>query len=87
VKKIIEGGLGQSSILLWATWHLGKRKAKEKAQWLRALTALPEAWSSVPSTHIQWLTTACKFSFGESDTLFWPLRASAYKCHTYMHVN
>jgi hypothetical protein len=28
-------------------------------QWLRELESLPEDPSSVPSTHVRWLTTAC----------------------------
>jgi hypothetical protein len=34
--------------------------AGEMAQWLRALTALPEVLSSIPSTTTWWLTTTCK---------------------------
>ena len=33
--------------------------AEETAQWSRALTALAEDLSSVPSNHVEWLTTAC----------------------------
>ena len=32
--------------------------AEELAQQLTAYTALPEDQSSVPSTHVKWLTTA-----------------------------
>lgn len=46
---------------------------EEMAQRLRALDALTEDLSSLPSAHIRWLTTACDSSFGGFGTLFWPL--------------
>jgi hypothetical protein len=36
-----------------------KTRAGEMAQLLRALTALPEVLSSIPSNHVWWLTTIC----------------------------
>jgi len=45
---------------------------REMAQWLRALAALLEDPSSIPSTHITWwLTTVCNSIFRASST-FWP---------------
>lgn len=35
--------------------------AGEMTQWLQTQTALIEGWSSVPSTHVRHLTTACDF--------------------------
>jgi hypothetical protein len=35
------------------------KQAEEMAQRLRALAALPEALSSIPSNHTWWLTTIC----------------------------
>lgn len=57
------------------------------AQWLSALTALPENLSSIPRTHVQSLITAGNFTFKESDSLFWPSQAPAYthSRHTYTH--
>lgn len=42
------------------------------AQWLKVLTALLEAPSSVPSTHIGKLITAYNFSFGRLEALWLP---------------
>jgi hypothetical protein len=42
-------------------------RAGEMAQWLRALTALPEVLSLIPSNHM----VAHKKSVMRSDALFW----------------
>lgn len=51
--------------------------ATEKAQQLRATTALSEDPSVITSTHVRLHKTAYKPSFWRADTLFWPLRALA----------
>ena len=47
--------------------------AEEMAQQLRALAALPEDWSSVPSTHV--VDKVCNSSSKGSSALFWPSQA------------
>lgn len=42
-------------------------------QGLRKVVALPEDPSSVPNTHVGWLTVNRNFSSREFSTLFWPL--------------
>jgi hypothetical protein len=49
-------------------------------QWLRALAAPPEDLSSVPRTHMQWVTTACNFSSRGSITFFLVSEAVELMC-------
>jgi hypothetical protein len=57
------------------------------AQWLGTRTALPEDRSSVLSTHIGQLTTACNCSSG-ADVLFWPLQDPAQThTETYLYTH
>lgn len=58
-------------------------RADELALPLRALTVPPENWSSVPSTHVRWLTTAHHRPSG-SDNHFWPLWVSI---HMHVHIH
>jgi hypothetical protein len=52
---------------------------EEMAQWLRALTALPEDLSSVPSAHVECLTTAYNYSSRKSN-------ASGFYRHLHSYV-
>lgn len=50
----------------------------EMTQSLRILAAVPECWSSVPSTHIRRLTTACNSKV--SGALLWLQQTPALLC-------
>jgi hypothetical protein len=49
-----------------------------------AFAALAEDWSSVPSTHIRWLTPAYNSGSRGFYVLFCPLWAHAHTGHTYI---
>jgi hypothetical protein len=49
------------------------REAGEKAELSKGCTILAEDSSSVPSTHLGWLTTTNNSNARDSDTLFWLL--------------
>jgi hypothetical protein len=60
-----------------------KRKAGQMGWWLRPFVALSEDWSSIPSTHIWLVTTACSSSSRVSEALFWLLWVPTFTCaHT-----
>lgn len=59
-----------------------KIKTGEMTPWVRMLV---EDWDLSPSTHFRQLTTACKSSSRESDSLFWSLCVPAFTC-TYTHT-
>lgn len=66
-------------------------EARELAEQFRACAALTGDPSLVPSSLlITHLTTTCNSSSGESDALFWLLRASnmahIHICKTYIHI-
>ena len=62
--------------------------AGELAQRLKALTALPEDPSSVPSNHTRLLTMACTTTLRGSDAFLWPLWACAHMSnYEYMHTH
>lgn len=58
--------------------------AREMAQGLRALVALPGGPSSVPSPHVGQLTRS-----GGFNTISWPWKASLHmvRAHTYTHIH
>lgn len=62
---------------LGAAGHIGSMEARETAQRLRALTALPEDSGSIPSTHIHGGSQSFVLSCPRrsDDALFWPLWA------------
>jgi hypothetical protein len=47
---------------------------------------LPADHKWVPSTHIQWLITACNSGFRGSDALFWP-PCVLHTCGTHTQIN
>ena len=58
--------------------------AREMAQQLRALAALPEDPSSITSIYV----AAFKSSYGRSDTFFWNLCISVHTCaHAHEHTH
>lgn len=63
--------------------------AREVVEWLRVLTALLEDPSSVPSSHIGWLTATCNSCSRGSSAIFWPLRSlhMPVHAHTYTHIH
>lgn len=71
-------------------WPLVRRTARDRtSQWLGAL-ALPESLEgSVSSTHVEWVTIACKPSSRPSYTLSWPLQPYTYTrgIHLYIHIH
>lgn len=50
--------------------------------WLRVIATLPEELSSIPSTHVEWLTVAYNYSFRHFNVLLWLWQARAC-AHTY----
>lgn len=64
------------------------REAGEMAQGLRALVSCPENPSSVPSPHVGQLTVTCNHTRSrESNTTFWPLKASTHTYDRYRNKN
>ena len=60
-----------------------KNVAGEMAQWLRAHSALGEAPDSVPSTHIQQLTTSCNPGSRVSNASLWAPAFMSAHSHSY----
>lgn len=57
-------------------------EAGERAEWLRAFTALAEDVGSVFSTYVRLFTTVCNSGSRASNTTFWPLWAPACTWYT-----
>lgn len=66
-----------------------KQKLQVIRDGLRTFAALPEDQSSIPTTHVEWLSTACNSSPMGSDILFLLLKILVRVCHcphTYRHI-
>jgi hypothetical protein len=48
----------EAAALCTVSWVRSEDRTRERAQWLGVLAALEEDLSSVPRTHVKWLTTA-----------------------------
>lgn len=58
---------------------------REMAGWLRMHTALPENLTSIPITHVGWLTNCCNFS-SKGFHGFWPMAPASY-AQTHLHTH
>lgn len=69
-------------ILVCVGWVAG-----EMAQWLKALSALPEDIGPIPRLHIWWLTTTCNSSSRCSGAILKCLWVQMYMQVKHKHIN
>ena len=60
-------------------------EAGEMAVWFRVYSALTQALSSIPSTHIKWLICLTITALERLAPFLWPLQAPTHECGIYLH--
>lgn len=83
-----ETTLRKATHMIWIV-HRFLLPGLEMDPWLRVISILPEGLSSVPCTHVGWLTAACNSNsrkFNASVLCSYPHQGQIPK-HRYMHVD